>query len=165
MHSSTSLYEAIKSLAPSPEAANVVTCRALSGFMAAGEDVRRALRNQLGRKGLTIEGFQALAAIRSFEPATSCPSALAERIGTTRALLSHTLTRLEFSRLVTRERDTEDRRVVHYTLTPLGREALEKARLTCTDSVQALFSDFSEADLTGLISSCAKLTHGAATLF
>ncbi|WP_438480298.1 MarR family winged helix-turn-helix transcriptional regulator [Oleiharenicola lentus] len=164
MQSPSSLYNTIKSLTPATDAANMVAGRALSGFMAASEDVRKALRSQLGRKGLTIEGFQALAAIRSFEPATSCPSTLADKIGTTRALLSHTLTRLEFSRLVTRHRDTADRRVIHYDLTPLGREALEKARLTCADTVQQLFHDVTEPEITGLISSCAKLTHGAAQL-
>jgi DNA-binding MarR family transcriptional regulator len=164
MHSPASLCEAIKFLAPSADAEKGLRYRALLEFMATGDDVRRAFRSQLARKGLTIEGFQALAALRSLEPAAGTPSALADKIGTTRALLSHTLTRLEISHLLTRERDVEDRRIIWLRLTEEGRQLVNEASNTCTHSVLQLVDGFNDHDIAELITSCEKLNHSATKL-
>jgi DNA-binding MarR family transcriptional regulator len=161
MNSPSSITEVIKFLTPPSDTTAELRFRALLGFMAAGEDVRTALRTQLARSGLTIEGFLALAAIRSFEPGPSSPSALATVIGTSRALLSHTLTRLEFSNLISRERDLTDRRVIWLRLTPAGRTAIEQGLTTCNECVTKLVGEFDHADLTDLVDVCGKINTQA----
>lgn len=165
MQSSASVREAIKFLTPNAGSALELRFRALLDFMAASEDVRHALRCQLALKGLTIEGFLALAAMRSAEPGAVTPSALARTVGTTRALLSHTLMRLEISNLISRDREVRDRRVdrrvVWVCLTPAGRTTIDDALKTCTGSIGRLVDEFDEKDLDGLIRACGKLNQSA----
>jgi DNA-binding MarR family transcriptional regulator len=58
--------------------------------------------------------------------------------------------RLVKSRLVTRERDQKDRRVVWVTVTPEGADAVKGAELRRRAAVGQLTSDLSQADLATL---------------
>lgn len=164
MHSPVSIRETLTLIAPTAAAAaRSPRHQAVLQFITAGDEIRKALRSQLAQDGLTVEGFQALAALQH-QAGVSTPSVLAHQIGTTRALLSHTLNRLEISGLITRQRADGDRRVVRVRLTPLGKTTIEHAAATCNKSVLHLVSMFDESALAELMKSCAKLTRSAAAL-
>ena len=150
-------------LAPESSASRSLHYQAVLEFVGTSDDILTALRNQLARDGLTVEGFQALAALRN-KPVPATPTLLAEQIGTTRALLSHTLNRLEFSGLIDRQRSGGDRRVIWVKLTELGGTTIEKTAATWNESIAQLVRLFDEPALMDLIKFCAKLRKGAAKL-
>lgn len=149
------------SLATPADAAAGAGHVAIVKLMVAGESIRRTVRGQLAHAGLTIEGFKTLAALRQLDPAPASPSRLAQITATNAAVLSHTLTRLELSRLVTRERDADDRRVVHVRLTPLGHSTVARALDACQDCVHRLVEGLQPADLRHLTAVCDSLHQAA----
>ena len=163
MHPSASIQQTLSLLAPQPGSMQELQHKVVLQFIATSDGVRSALRHQLARDGLTVEGFQALAALLH-EPTPATATLLAEKIGTTRALLSHTLNRLDVSGLITRRRDTTDRHFTWIQLTPLGRSTIEKASASCNQSLKTLVSSFDTAELTNMLHACAKLSECAAAL-
>ena len=137
--------------------------RALLELLAASEEIRKALRTRLAHSGLTLEGFQVLAALHQ-DPVSATPTLLAKKIKTSQTVLSHTLNRLEFSRLLARQRGGKDRRMVQVQLTPLGQSTVKKASIACNQAVRQLVSMFDERALKELVSSCTKLCQGALAL-
>lgn len=75
---------------------------------------------QLGRSNLTTAQFWTLMLLREEGPLTV--SAIAERVGLTRAATSHLLDRLVVRRLIARKEDPEDRRQKQIRLTRAGEE-------------------------------------------
>lgn len=125
-----------------------------------GDQVMRTLRSQLAREGLTAEGFQALAALVDL-PESVPLSELVDAVDTPRALLSETLTRLEYSGLIQRQRGEVDRRKVRVHLTPAGREAINRARSVIQRSIGELVGDEDEEALQNFAERCATLIKRA----
>lgn len=125
-----------------------------------GDQVMRTLRSQLAREGLTAEGFQALAALVDL-PESVPLSELVDAVDTPRALLSETLTRLEYSGLIQRQRGEIDRRKVRVHLTPAGREAINRARSVIQRSIGELVGDEDEEALQSFAERCATLIKRA----
>ncbi len=125
-----------------------------------GDQVMRTLRSQLAREGLTAEGFQALAALVDL-PESVPLSELVDAVDTPRALLSETLTRLEYSGLIQRQRGEIDRRKVRVHLTPAGREAINRARSVIQRSIGELVGDEDEEALQNFAERCATLIKRA----
>ncbi|MGM0699905.1 MAG: MarR family winged helix-turn-helix transcriptional regulator [Actinomycetota bacterium] len=86
--------------------------------------------------GLTVAQFEALAHIRNFEPITQ--SALAEGLTVSSGGISRMLARLEADDLITREQDW---RTKHISLTPKGRELLDRAFPSQQEQQASLFDD------------------------
>lgn len=90
----------------------------------------------LRRFGLTVAQFEALAHIRNFEPITQ--SALAEGLTVSSGGISRMLARLESEGLISREQDWKTK---HISLTPKGRELLERAFPSQQRQQASLFDD------------------------
>lgn len=90
----------------------------------------------LRRFGLTVAQFEALAHIRNFEPITQ--SELAEGLTVSGGGISRMLARLESEGLISREQDWKTK---HISLTPKGRELLERAFPSQQEQQASLFDD------------------------
>jgi DNA-binding MarR family transcriptional regulator len=86
--------------------------------------------------GLTVAQFEALAHIRNFEPITQ--SELATGLTVSGGGISRMLTRLESEGLIFREQDWKTK---HISLTPKGRELLERAFPSQQKQQASLFDD------------------------
>ena len=86
--------------------------------------------------GLTVAQFEALAHIRNFEPITQ--SALAEGLTVSGGGISRMLARLEAEGLISREQDWKTK---HISLTPKGRDLLERAFPSQLQQQSSLFND------------------------
>ncbi|AMT94762.1 transcriptional regulator [Brevibacterium linens] len=86
--------------------------------------------------GLTVAQFEALAHIRNFEPITQ--SELATGLTVSGGGISRMLTRLESEGLISREQDWKTK---HISLTPKGRELLERAFPSQQKQQASLFDD------------------------
>ncbi len=71
---------------------------------------------------------------------------LAELCWVTPATITGVVDTLEREGLVSRERDTEDRRVVRLQLTPAGRKRFETTKNLVTEQITPLFADVSARD-------------------
>lgn len=92
--------------------------------------------DHLRQFGLTVAQFEALAHIRNFEPITQ--SALAEGLTVSGGGISRMLARLESEDLISREQDWKTK---HISLTPKGRELLERAFPSQLEQQASLFDD------------------------
>ncbi|MGO3065219.1 MAG: MarR family winged helix-turn-helix transcriptional regulator [Brevibacterium linens] len=86
--------------------------------------------------GLTVAQFEALAHIRNFEPITQ--SELATGLTVSGGGISRMLARLESEGLISREQDWKTK---HISLTPKGRELLERAFPSQQKQQASLFDD------------------------
>ncbi len=120
----------------------------------------RGLRRHLAREGLTGEGFQILSALADL-PERAPLSDLIAVVDTPRAFLSETLTRLEYSGLIERQRGEVDRRMIRLRLTPAGRKATEVACGLVQKSVRQIFKDMNDEALRRLMASCVAMTKEA----
>lgn len=110
------LRKTLHSLAPTCAAKDAERFHALVQFIQAGDEVMKSLRGLLAIEGLTAEGFQALAALNPDTEVTALAD-LVDRVDSPRALLSQTLSRLELSGLISRQRGTEEFSIWWKTLT------------------------------------------------
>ncbi|WP_169253119.1 MarR family transcriptional regulator [Brevibacterium sp. 'Marine'] len=95
------------------------------------------LSNQhLRQFGLTVAQFEALAHIRNFEPITQ--SELAAGLTVSGGGISRMLVRLESEGLISREQDWKTK---HISLTPKGRDLLERAFPSQLQQQSSLFND------------------------
>lgn len=132
--------------------------------VAAGENVHLALRIQLARVGLTLEGFRVLAVLGQAGPAVDSAAGLARKMDTRRTLLGHTLARLEHSRLILRQRSCGDRRLVGLRLTPQGRTTLRRAFRVLRRCVARFAEPLGSGELKTLSRICAQLEESSVWL-
>ena len=161
MHAHSSVRETLHLLAPEATGAQALRHQAVFQLVIAGEEIGAALRSRLAEQGLTIEGFQTLAALKQVDPEPASPTFLAQRTDTTRALLSHTLTRLEISGLISRHRDELDRRIFWVRLTPAGREAVERGAEASHRCIEQLTARLARPELAALISACSRFDQAS----
>lgn len=100
--------------------------------------------------GMLPGTFKLLTVIDRTGPVTV--SALAERLGSDKGLISRTATELEDLGLVVRRADATDGRIRLIAVTPLGRERLEVARVPYLARMAEIIADWP-------LSSVERLTH------
>lgn len=161
MHPHSSIREILQLVAPPPGGSHELRYQAILRLLLLGEKIHGALRHRLAGQGLTLEGFQTLAALLRIDPAPASTAVLAEKIETPRALLNHTLTRLELSGLIVRERDATDRRVVWIRLSTLGRSTIERGWTACHGCFDQLTSPLQADELLQFLNACTKLDAAA----
>ena len=91
-------------------------------LLAATDAARTELRRQLAAQGLTELGFEVLTAMQSQSSPEVPPSVISDATGILRGTLTDVLVRLEICGLITRRRNSTDRRQFFAELTPLGRK-------------------------------------------
>jgi DNA-binding MarR family transcriptional regulator len=110
-------------------------------LQALGEDLRR-------EHGLSRSGYDVLLQLGLARRGTLRMSEIAQQVLMSHNGISRVVAQLEADGLVVRERQPDDGRVVHATLTPAGRDALRAATRTHFARVRELFLDrLSDAQL------------------
>jgi DNA-binding MarR family transcriptional regulator len=126
--------------------------------------VQSALHRALAEFKLSDLQFAVLVALFALDPEPVMPADLADYTAVSRAAITDALVRLESLELVSRTRDTTDRRVSHLTLTAAGRTTVDQALvryLTAVGHVARHIDSTAQADL---ITAYERLQRGAAEL-
>lgn len=92
------------------------------------------------RHALSLTGFEALRRIAESPGERASMGEVAEALGLSRPGMTSTVARLVADGLVRRERGAADRRVLHATLTPAGRQRVAEAARTHDDLVAHLLA-------------------------
>jgi DNA-binding MarR family transcriptional regulator len=107
----------------------------------AHDRITRRVDSALHRQhGLSITGFEVLRRIAESPGERASMGDLAEAVGLSRPGITSTVNRLVDEGLVTRERHGGDRRLLHASLTEVGRERVRAAAATHDDLVAHLLS-------------------------
>jgi DNA-binding MarR family transcriptional regulator len=110
----------------------------------AGRMTAARFQRMLESQGMTHAGWQVLLAIGDGEGLTQ--REVAERCYVTPATVTGVVDTLEREGLVTRERGTEDRRVVRVRLTAEGRTRLRRMKAEAARVMAPVFGDLSARD-------------------
>ncbi|MBE7539354.1 MAG: winged helix-turn-helix transcriptional regulator [Opitutaceae bacterium] len=132
-------------------------------IMDAGDQLLRVLRRRLAQEGLTGEGFQVLASLADL-PEVAPLSDLMAIVDMPRAFLSETVTRLEYSGLIERQRGELDRRMIRLRMTDAGRTAIEDARNLVHRSIRQIFGATDEDALRGFAEHCVTVAKEAKSI-
>jgi DNA-binding MarR family transcriptional regulator len=108
--------------------------------------------------GLNVGEFKLLLRLREAKDETLSAGALAEMLDLSPSAMTNRLDRLEEDGLVTRTRDTEDRRGVLVSITPRGEEVLGQAVERQAKEEASLLAVLNEADQRRLNSLLRALT-------
>lgn len=144
--------------------ATELRCLALLTQASASRAIQAAMQSVLARGGLTEPGFGILSVLLAQDPAAVLRSDLAVAVGISPMRTDDALTRLEMSRLVQRQRDKDDRRLVWLRLTGAGRAQITDAIQRYVAGIAAVTESLNEEELTTSIEISAKLRESAARL-
>ncbi len=115
------------------------------------------LRRELARSDLTENGFRLLAQVIKHEAEGITPTDVSTGLGLPRQVISTILGRLEVSGLITRQRNTQDRRTFTLKATPEGHRVFSSALHHCLQSINRLMSTLEPQDADRLDQACARL--------
>ncbi len=132
-------------------------CRLVLEFLAAAQATETVLQRQLAASGFTEHQFAVLVALYALDPAAATPADLAHHAGTTRSAMTALLDHLEARRLLMRQRDTRDRRLVYVHLTAAGQTAANAALMDYLRAANELAARIPPADQAALLQGCAQL--------
>jgi DNA-binding MarR family transcriptional regulator len=139
-------------------------CRLVFEFLSTAASINAALRSDLATIKLTELKLGVLVVLFAVDPATATPADLAAHTGATRSAMTDVLDQLQDQAFVTRERDSQDRRLVHVHLTESGRAAADAALSRYLNNVGRA-AQFLEPNLQEqLLLSCNQLNKGSASL-
>ena len=111
---------------------------------------------QLSKKvGLTAPQLLVLQAIRAVGAVSV--SALAKEISLSQATVTTIIDRLESRGLVTRHRSTQDKRIVHTTLTPKGQSMVDTAPRPLQDVFSTRFDGLEEWEKSMIVASLQRV--------
>ncbi len=121
-----------------------------------------ARRRALAGRELQLWEYKTLLDLRRRgAPYRATPKELAAALGLSPAAVTKRLTALERAGYVTRSHDTEDRRRVHVTLTPLGKRVWEQTQRAEGDVERALLSALDADELEQLAALLRRLVLAA----
>lgn len=153
--------EVILAAARSRSSAVELKCHTLFGLMDTCRTLEHDLRHELARSELTESGFHLLALLMHQQPAALTPGAAADHLSLPRPAISHLLGRLEISGLITRERNSWDRRSLAVNITDKGRQMFTAALAKCLQSIDRLMSAVDTPDIQLLDQTCAHLRQNS----
>jgi len=130
--------------------------RALDSLLRAEASVRRRLTADLEREGLSASGFSVLVVLATAGGELEL-RAVRHRLRTSKANATEVVTTLVARGLVVRTRLAHDRRAAAVTLTPLGREIVDRLFPEHSARVAAAFAVLDEEEKRSLAEICRKL--------
>ena len=141
-----------------------VRCQVVFEHLDTALAVQSALQSVLCNYRLTELQFATLVALFALDPEAATPADLAGYTGVSRAAMTEVLVRLENRQLVTRTRDTVDRRLHHLTLTADGRTAIDRTLVEYLKAVNGLAREIAPATQSNLLHAYAQLQQAAVQL-
>jgi DNA-binding MarR family transcriptional regulator len=109
-----------------------------------------------GKAGITPQQFSVLAAVKQIRQPVIL-SNVATWLDRKANSITLIVDRMEKSGLITRKRDSNDRRVTHLTLTPKGEEIYEKALKISQGIPEDILGALSQREMENLANSLAKI--------
>ncbi len=136
-------------------------CRLVLDYLAAAQSVEGVLQRRLAAIGFSEHQFGVLVALFALDPAASTPADLAHHAGTTRSAMTALLDNLETRDLLSRRRDTRDRRLVYVQLTPAGQTAANAALMDYLRAANELAGLVAPADQAALLQASTRIQAAA----
>ena len=130
--------------------------RALESLLRAESSVRRRLSADLEREGLSASGFSVLVVLTTAGGQLEL-RALRRRLRTSKANATEVVGTLEARGLVSRTRLLHDKRAAAVSLTPRGREIVDRLFPEHTERVRLAFAVLDEEEKRRLADICRKL--------
>ena len=130
--------------------------RALESLLRAEANVRRRLASDLEREGLSATGFFVLVILATAGGRLEL-RAVRRRLQTSKANATEVVDTLEARGCVERSRLAHDRRAAALTLTPYGRELVDRLFPEHTQRVESAFAVLDEDEKRSLAAICRKL--------
>jgi MarR family 2-MHQ and catechol resistance regulon transcriptional repressor len=130
--------------------------RALDGLLRAEAAVRRRLTADLEREGLSAAGFSVLVVLVTADGEFELKT-LRRRLRTSKANATEIVTTLANRGLVERQRLAHDRRAVAVSITPAGRELVDRLFPEHAGRVAATFAALDDGEKRMLAELCRKL--------
>jgi MarR family transcriptional regulator, 2-MHQ and catechol-resistance regulon repressor len=130
--------------------------RALESLLRAEASVRRRLSADIEREGLSASGFSVLVVLTTAGGQLEL-RALRRRLHTSKANATEVVSTLEARGLVSRTRLLHDRRAAAVSLTPRGREIVDRLFPEHTERVRMAFAVLDEEEKRQLADICRKL--------
>jgi DNA-binding MarR family transcriptional regulator len=131
--------------------ADVKAIQEFATILRVSSDLSAALDKLLNGHGLMQGRWWVLVLLLREENLTSSPSALAEKVGVTKATMTGFINGLEREGLVSRLTHGEDGRMLKIQLTPLGQEKLDQVVPDYYRKVGALMSALSDSQRESII--------------
>lgn len=156
-----SAREVLLTAARSQSSATELKCHALFGLIDTCQTLEHDLRHELARSELTESGFQLLAHLVRNHPEALTPGEAADRLSLPRPAISHILGRLEISGLITRERNSWDRRSLAVNITDKGRQVFTSALNKCLQSINHLMFAIEPQEIHQLDHACTRLRQNS----
>lgn len=139
-------------------------CRLVLEFLSTAGAVQIALHRDLSEIELTELKLGVLVVLFMLDPAPSRPADLAAHTGVTRSAITDALDQLQAQALIRRQRDTEDRRLIHIRLTTAGRKAADVALNRYLENVGRIARYVKPHTEPPLLALCAQLNEGSTRL-
>lgn len=138
-------------------------CRLVLEHLDTSEAVRTAIHHALAPHALSELQFAVLVVLFSLEPDPVGSAELAVHTAVSRSAITEALDHLEERKLVTRTRDTRDRRMIFVSLSAAGRALVEPATLGFLRAVQDITRLLDAKVRHHVLTGCALLQEGATT--
>jgi len=138
-------------------------CRLVLEHLETSSAVHAAIHQALAPYRLSELQFGVLVVLFSLDPDPIGSADLAVHTAVSRSAITEALDSLEARKLVTRTRDTRDRRVIYVRLSAAGREVVEPATLGFLQAVQDITRLLDAKVRQDVLTGCALLQEGAVT--
>lgn len=139
-------------------------CQLVFEHLESATSMRLALHRVLSSYRVSDLQFSVLVALFALDPEPIMPADLADYTGVSRAAITDALVRLETQRLVSRTRDTADRRVYHLQLTAKGRTTVDEALNRYLEAVGSVARYIDPHTQPELLVAYQRLQRGASEL-
>lgn len=139
-------------------------CRLVLEHFDTSAMLHAAIHRTLAPHRLSELQFGVLVVLFSLEPDPIGAADLAVHTAVSRSAITEALDNLEAQKLVTRTRDTHDRRVISVRLSATGRALVEPAALDFLRTVQAVTRFLDDSARQQVLAGYARLQEGAANL-
>jgi len=133
-------------------------------LLRAASDISDALDKLLAKHNLLQGRWWVLVLLMREDNLTSSPSALAEKVGVTKATMTGFIDGLEREGLISRLMDTVDRRKLLIQLTAAGQQKLDEVMPDYCDKVQALMATLSLNERDAMLASIKTLAENVAMI-
>ena len=137
-----------------------LNCQAMLEYAATSRTLQTVLQRELAHAGLTEPGFAILAALRTSESETLFRSDIGPATGLSPMRVENAVSRLETSRLVDRQRDPAERRLVLLRLTSAGRERVDHALAHYVSTITQVMRFLDPAELSAVLDLGVKIRGG-----
>lgn len=157
IHCNTLASRSLLDIARQRNGLDEARCRVLFEFLGTAAVLHAALQRSLSEFRLTDLKLGVLVVLFVTDPAPATPADLAAHTGVTRSAMTDSLDQLEARALVRRQRDTQDRRLIHVQLTEAGRLFTNDALTRYLQQAGRLLHDVEPLIQNQLLGLCSRL--------